>query len=43
MNNREGVKDLPILAQGLPAFSWAGLSAVFFTRRFYGGMEDRFR
>ena len=47
----EGVKDLPILAQGLPAFSWAGLSAVFFTRRFYGGMaglsavflENRFR
>jgi len=36
MNNREGVKDLPILAQGLPASGW-------FIRRFYGGMEDRFR
>jgi hypothetical protein len=23
------VKDLPILPQGLPAFSWAGLPAVF--------------
>jgi len=32
---RKGVKDLPISAQSLPA--------VFFTRRFYGGMAGCFR
>ena len=27
--SRKGAKNLPISAQSLPAFSWAGLSAVF--------------
>jgi len=43
MNNRGGVKDLPISAQSLPAFSWAGLSALFFIRRLCGGLAECFR
>jgi hypothetical protein len=37
--DRKGVKDLPILAQGLPAVLWAGSPASGgLIRRFYGGL-----
>ena len=47
---RNGLKDLPILAQGLPAVILEGLPTVFFIRRpFYplvvwrsGGLARRF-
>ena len=32
--SRKGAKNLPISAQSLPAFSWAGLSAVFLAECF---------